>query len=215
MLGQPLAAKADEPPQISAAAEPRDVQVGEPFVVQLSVTVDSNSPSPGDPHLALPDGLRAGPPSTSTQTQINLINGRLTRRSGITATWQVLATREGVFVVTPDITWNGRKVSANALRITVHAAGAPGAPGTPGRSRPQRGNPFDPFGMLPRGFPGFPGGFEPPDAPAEPEPAAQDPELAMDAPLDSKVFLRSVIDEKNPVVGQQVTMTIYVYARVT
>ena len=169
MLGAPLAAKADEP-GISAAAEPRDVQVGEPFVVQLSVTVDSNSPAPGEPHLALPDGLRAGPPSTSTQTQINLINGRLTRRSGITATWQVLATREGVFVVTPDITWNGRKCQRTrcASRCTRPVRLAhPARLGAVAHSGATRSTPL---GCCPEDS-RVPGGFEPPDSPAEPEPA--------------------------------------------
>jgi len=194
-----------EPPVMNATAEPRSVEVGEVLSVSLSVTVDSSAPSPSDPRLALPDALRSGPPNISTQTQISFVNGHLTRRSGITANWQVVAAREGVFVVTPSVTWNGRKLQANALRITVH----PATPG--GRARrptpTPAPNPFDPFGM----FPKLPNLFDQP----EPPPAAPaDPELSLDAPLDSKVFLRSVVDQKNPVVGEQVTLTIYAYARV-
>jgi hypothetical protein len=62
-------------------------------------------------------------------------------------------------------------------------------------------------------FPQFPNLFGQPE-PATPEPEVQqDPEIALDAPLDSKVFLRSVVDHRNPVVGEQVTLTVFVYQR--
>jgi len=200
-----LFAQADTP-TMSASADPREVEVGEAFTVSLSVTADAAAPSPSDPRLALTDGLRAGAPSVSTQTQISFINGRMTRRSGITATWQVVAARAGVFVVTPSVTWNGKKLQANALRITVH----PPTPGGRRRQAPQpMPNPFDPFGM----FPKLPGFFDTPE-PEVPQTAPVDPELSLDAPLDSRVFLRSVVDQKAPVVGEQVTLTIYVYSRV-
>jgi hypothetical protein len=192
-----------ESPAMNATAEPRTVEVGEALSVSLSVTVDSNAPSPSEPHLALPEGLRAGPPNISTQTQISFVNGRLSRRSGITATWQVVATREGVFVATPSIAWNGRRLQANALRVTVH----PATPGGRARRTQPAPNPFDPFGM----FPKLPNLFDQPEAPPA---TPADPELYLDAPLDSKVFLRSVVDQNNPVVGEQVTLTIYAYARV-
>ncbi len=118
-------------PSVSASAEPREVEVGEAFSVSLTVTVDASSPSPGDPRLALPEALKASPPSISSQTQISFVNGHMSRRSGITATWQVVATHAGTFVVTPSVSWNGKKLAANPLRIAVHAA----TPG--GRRRPQ------------------------------------------------------------------------------
>ncbi|HKQ68502.1 MAG TPA: BatD family protein [Polyangiaceae bacterium] len=196
---------AEEPPQISASIQPNDVLVGEAFSVTMSVTVDSNAPQPSDPKLTLPSGLRASPPSISTQTQISFGNGGLSRRSGISATWQVVATQEGVFTLgPPSVSWSGRRLQARALRVTVHPAGAPRA------RRPQSQNPFDPFGM----FPQMPGFLDPPPEPA-PAPAPDiDPELSLDAPLDSKVFLRSVVDQKSPVVGEQVTFTVYLYSRV-
>jgi hypothetical protein len=197
-------------PAVSASAEPRDVDVGEPFTITLSITVDASGPSPSDPRIAHNDGLRAGPPSISTQTQISFVNGHLSRRSGITATWQVVAAREGVFVVTPSASLNGKKVQANGLRITVH-------PATPGGRRRQPApsqNPFDPFGNPFGNFPKLPGILDVPE-PEVPPAAPSDPELSLDAPLDSRVFLRSVVDQKNPVVGEQVTLTIYVYSRVS
>jgi hypothetical protein len=202
-LAQPQAAQM---PEMSASVEPSDVEVGEPFNVVLTVSSPSGGPSASDPQLILPSALRASPPSLSSQQQISFINGRLIRKSGISATWQVLAAREGVFVIgPPTVNFNGQRVGANTLRVTVHAAGS----GT-GRTRraPRSSNPFDPFGM----FPKLPGLFEPPDVSIPDEPA-QDPSLSLDAPLDARVFLRSVIDQKTPVVGEQVTLTIYMYAR--
>jgi hypothetical protein len=194
---------------VSSSLQPNEVQVGEPFSVQLSVTTDAGGPSASDPRLTLPDGLRASPPSVSTQTQITFMNGRLSRRSGFTATWQVVATREGVYgVAAPSAAWNGRRVQGSALRVKVHAAGAPGTPG-PRRHGPSTPNPFDPFGMFPR-FPNF---MDTPETDTA-EPGVQvDPEIAIDAPLDSKVFLRSVVDQRNPVVGEQVTLTVFIYQR--
>jgi hypothetical protein len=206
----PAELRAQSEPTISASLQPNDVEVGEPFTVQLNVTTDASGPSANDPRLVLPDGLRASQPSVSTQTQISFINGRLSRRSGFTATWQVVATREGVFgIASPTAAWNGRRVQANALRVKVHAAGAPGAPGSR-RRVPSTPNPFDPFGMFPR-FPNF---FDTPEQEAPPPETQGDPDIALDAPLDPKVFLRSVVDQRNPVVGEQVTLTIFIYQRI-
>jgi hypothetical protein len=203
LLPVELVAQSADPPSISAAAQPRDVEVGEPFTISLTIGVDSSSPAPSDPRLALPDAIRAGSPSISNQFQVSFVNGHMSRTSSVTATWQAVAAREGFFMVTPSATWNGKKVQANPVRIKVHAA----TPG--GRRRPPQPtpNPFDPFGMFPR-LPFF-------DAPETevPQVPPADPELALDAPLDQRVFLRSVVDQKNPVVGEQVTLTIYVYRR--
>jgi hypothetical protein len=197
-----------EPPSVTASVQPREVEVGEPFSVTLTVTVDSSAPSPSDPVLPLPNGLHAGPPSVSSQTQISIVNGHMSRKSGITAAWQVVATREGAFGIgPPSVTWNGRKVQANGMRVVVH----PASPGGRQRHAAPSPNPFDPFGGM---FPKLPGIFDTPQPEPQAEPAP-DPELALDAPLDPKVFLRSVVDQKNPVVGEQVTLTIYVYARPT
>ena len=145
---------AQSEPSVNSSLQPNEVQVGEPFSVQLSVTTDASGPSASDPRLALPDGLRASQPSVSTQTSITFMNGRLSRKSGFTATWQVVATREGVYgIAAPSAAWNGRRVQGTALRVKVHAAGAPGTPGTR-RRVPSTPNPFDPFGMFPR-FPNF------------------------------------------------------------
>jgi hypothetical protein len=195
-------------PSVSAEVQPRDIEVGETFSVSFTITVDASMPAPADPRLAVPDGIRASQPSVSTQTSISFMNGRMTRKSGITATWQAVASRDGVFVLTPSASWNGKRVQANpALRIKVH----PATPGGRRRPQPQSPNPFDPFGNPFGPFPSLP--FFDQREPEPPQLPPADPELSLDAPLDSRIFLRAVVDQKNPVVGEQVTLTVYVYTR--
>jgi hypothetical protein len=195
-----------DPPSVSSSIQPREVEVGETFIVTLTVTVDSSTPNPTDPALALPDGLRAGAPSVSSQTQISIVNGHMSRKSGISATWQVVASREGTFGLgPPSVMWSGRKIQGNGMRVVVH----PATPGGRQRHANPSPSPFDPFGGL---FPRLPNIFDTPTPEPEPE-VSGDPEIALDTPLDSKVFLRAVVDQKSPVVGEQVTLTVYVYAR--
>src|SRR5262249_36054532 len=56
--------------------------------------------------------------------------------------------------------------------------------------------------------------FDAPE-PELPQAPAGDPELSLDAPLDSRIFLRSIVEPKSVVVGEQVTLTIYCYSRVS
>jgi hypothetical protein len=200
-------ARAQQPPQISASADAEQVEVGEPFSISLTVTAPAGSPEATDPRLAVPPGMTQSGPSISTQMQVNFGTGGWSRRSGITATWRVVAGREGTFTIEgPTVAWNGQRLRSNALRVTVIPAGS-------GRSRrgvaPQSQNPFDPFGMLPR----LPNLFDSPPL-AEPTlPEASNPDLQLDAPLDQTVFLRAIASPKAAVVGEQITLSVYVYDR--
>src|SRR3954469_7186854 len=194
-------------PHMSTTVEAERVEVGQPFTVQLEVTADASGPEPSDARLPLPAGMTASGPSISSQTQISFVNGRMSRSSGISARWQVVASQPGTFNLGPPrVAWNGRRVAANAVRVTVVPAGA--AP------RPQRrgggsGNPFDPFGM----FPNFPNLF---DTPQQRDPSPQlneDPEIAMAAAPDPNLFLRAIVDPPAAVIGEQVTLNVYVYVR--
>jgi hypothetical protein len=201
-------ARAQQPPQISASIDATEVEVGEQFSISLSVTVQAGSSDPTDPRLVLPAGMSQSAPSISSQMQVSFANGRLSRSSGITASWRVVAGREGTFAIEgPSMAWNGQRLRSNALRITVVPAGASA------RSRrggaPQGQNPFDPFGMFPR----LPNLFDAP-APAEPAvPETSNPDLVLDAPLDQAVFLRAIASPKAAVVGQQITLGVYLYDR--
>jgi hypothetical protein len=205
------AAAQREPPQISASIDAAAVEVGEPFSISLNVTVQSGSPDPSDPRLALPPGMTQSAPSISSQTQISYANGRLSRRSGITATWRIVAGREGTFTIDgPSISYNGERLRSNALRITVSPAGASARSRSgAGVGAPQSQNPFDPFGMFPR----LPNLFD--SVPlAEPSlPETSNPDLLLDAPLDQNIFLRAIAAPKSAVVGEQVSVSVYLYDR--
>src|SRR3954454_18812994 len=171
VLMLPGAASAQAVPHMSTSVEADRVEVGQPFTVQMEVTADASGPEPSDARLPLPAGMTASGPSISAQTQISCVNGRMSRSPGIAARGQVVASQPGTFNLgPPSVAWNNRRVSANAVRVTVVPAGA--AP------RPQRrgggsGNPFDPFGM----FPNFPNLY---DTPQQRDPSPQlseDPEI--------------------------------------
>jgi hypothetical protein len=200
-----------EPPRISASIDASEVEVGEPFSISLNVTVQSGSPEPTDPRLVLPPGMTPSAPSISSQTEISFVNGRLSRRSGITATWRIVAAREGTFTIDgPSIAYSGERLRSNALRVTVSPAGAAVRSRRGGGvGAPQIQNPFDPFGMFPR----LPNAFDSP-LPVEPIlPETSNPDLLLDAPLDQTVFLRAIAAPKEAVVGEQVTLGVYLYDR--
>jgi BatD DUF11 like domain len=202
-LVAPLGAWAQgAPPRLRSSVDADHVEVGQRFTFQLEVTLDASSPEASDPRLVLPGGMTASGPSISSQTQISFVNGHMSRSSGITASWQVVASKEGTFTLgPPSVAWNGRRLSAGAVRVTVMPAGA--APRAGGRPK----NPFDPFGM----FPGFSNLF---DTPLDREPpVSDDPELAVDVAPDPNLFLRAVVNPPSAVVGEQVTLSVYLYIR--
>lgn len=191
-------------PSLSARVDQDTVEVGEPFNVTLQATTGAGSGAPSDPRLMLPAGLTASSPSTSTQSQVSIVNGRMTQSAGVTVTWQVVASREGKFKLGPlSVMVNGTRVEAQAPQVTVGPRGS-----HPHRSAPRPGSPFDPFGI----FPKFPGFFDNPQ-PDESQRAPVDPEVALDAPLDQMAFLRATVNKTTAVVGEQVTATVYLYTR--
>lgn len=189
------------PPQLRATLSSNNVAVGEPFTLTLEATISSGSPSPSDPQVSLPQGLSGSHPSVSTQSRISIVNGRVTQSTGINASWRLSADRAGSFTIPgPSVAWDGQRITANSVTLNVHSGPAPSQPS---RRRP---NPFDPFGMLGQ----LPGVFEV----QEPEPEPEVPnELALDKAPDPYVFLRAVADKERAVVGEQVTLSVYLYSR--
>lgn len=188
-------------PSLRASLDSADVAVGEPFTLTLSATVQSGAPSPSDPRLSPPAGLSASGPSISTQTSISIVNGRVTQSTGFSATFRLVASREGTYRIPgPSIAWNGSRISTTPLTVTVHSG--------PPRRAPSRPNPFDPFGM----FGQLPNLFDTPQPQAPSAPEAP-PELHLDVAPDPTVFLRAIADKTTAVVGEQVTLTTWLYSR--
>ena len=200
----PSAAQGGDPPRIRATAQPDEVEVGEMFAVSLIALVGRRDTAPVRPKLKLPPGLtlRAGP-QVASRTEATLGSQPIVYQ-GIEATWHVEATRTGRFRVGPmTVEHKGRVFESNLVEVKVVARGA----------KPPR-NPVDPFGLLPQlpfgHIPGFNEDLLQPPTPPEPP---SDPALALNAAPDSVVFLRSIVDKMQAVVGEQVTLSIYQYTR--
>lgn len=140
----------------------------------------------------------------------SIVNGVASEVNGLTSTWRIRADREGTFTVGPaQVTIDGAVKNVPAAKVTVVGRGK--APkrnndpfaGTPFAGTFPQGSTIDPFkGLLDFG-----------DDDRTPEPAAPtaDPKLGMDAPRQSVAFLHGVVDKTRAVVGEQVTLSVYLY----
>lgn len=192
-------------PDISVRPSSDRVEVGELFTIELKAMGDRGTSTPTDADLRVPQGLTVVGKSESSQTMINGFGPGASIRVGIGVTWQVVGEKPGRYVIPgPTVVWNGHRLSSSKIQIQV----------TPTNGRPRR-QPHNPF--LGPGGPGFtfPWSFrgEPPldeDEASDPRAVA---ELAMPAAPDPVAFLRAVIDKKTVVIGEQVTLSFYVYFR--
>jgi hypothetical protein len=96
---------------------------------------------------------------------------------------------------------SGTRHAARPARVTVVPQGqAPSRPPPSSRFDPFAGSPFDPF----KGF------FD--DVEPQRPQATGDPKLAMDAPRAPVAFLHAKIDKTRAVVGEQITLSMYLYS---
>jgi hypothetical protein len=203
-----VAAPARAAVSLSTEVSPRKVEAGERFVVRLRATSDGDE-AVTSPDLKLPPGITGSGPNVSSQSQISIVNGQMTRAVGISATWVLVAKAPGTYKLSPAsvVTPDGRK-SDRAVTIEVVP---PGSLPTP----PLAGQPLDPFNMLRGfggpGFPGFPGFPGLDDEPQQPQLPELPEEYRIDHPPDSSAFVRVRALPKRVVVGEQVTLSGYAY----
>jgi hypothetical protein len=201
----PVVARAQSAPQLQVQADVDTVGVGD--VVHLELSAQSADGMPTDPQPgATPGFVVRGQSSSPSQTHIS-INGNRIDRFGLTVDWALQAQRVGTFSVgPPTVSIGGSRVAARSVTIHVVPAGQ-------GPQRPQQQiqsptpfpqapgfSPFDPWRGL---FPGVDPGAQPS--------VTTDPRLALDAPRGNFYFLHAVVDTPSPVVGQQVTFSVYEY----
>lgn len=196
---------------LSTEVSPRKVEVGERFMVRLRA-MSRGDDRASDPQLKLPPGLSASGPNVGSQSQMSIVNGRMTQSVGISATWILSASRPGTYQIGPASvqTADGRRQD-RVVSVEVVP------PGSLQRDPPPLGGqPLDPWGML-RGFgnqpfPGFPGFSDRDLEPEEPQLPQLPEEYRIERPLDPIAFLRARAVPKKVVVGEQVTLSVYAYA---
>jgi hypothetical protein len=196
--------RADTPPRITVHPSADTVEVGEAFTIELKALVDQGSQYPSDPQLKAPPNFAVEGPSISQQMFMNGLGARAQVLVGIGATWRLVARAPGKYTIAaPTVRWGGKRIAGKSVQIEVVPAGSR-------PRRPQFANPF----LLPGipGMPGFPGDPTTDDddePPAAPTGAAK--ELAMPSAPDPVVFVRAVPDKKSAVIGEQVTVSFYIY----
>jgi BatD DUF11 like domain len=185
-----------------------EIGVGETLDVQLDA-MSADDEAPTLPELVVPNGFEVRGPSIGTRQQVSISGFQMQRQTGISATWQLTATRAGVYSIGPaSVEVGGRRQRAQAVQIRVLAEGQ--RPARPPRRNRRPRSPFDPFGtddpfddLFDRLRGGGSAGFE-----RLPQAA---PDILPERALDPVAYLEARIDTQHAVVGQQVTLTIYAH----
>jgi hypothetical protein len=202
-LGFEGSAAAASPPHVTVQASATRVEVGESFTVELRAMVEQGGAAPSNAEIAPPRNLSVVSQSEGTQMIVDQTSNHPSVQVGLRAAWQIVAQKPGRYTIpAPTVQWNGHRVAGTPVAIEV-------VPST-GRHRqpPQSNNPF----LLPGG-PGFNFSFpsHQDDESSEPRTA---PDLALPEAPDPSVFVHTKVDKKSVVVGQQISLGIYVYRRI-
>ena len=173
-------------PEVSATVSSSSVEVGEEFRVDLTAVTDDGS-MPSDPQLTVPTGIIAYSPRLSTRMEMTMVGGTTMTRRSLTATWTLVAEREGNFTIpAPAILVDGTRYTGGGTFFV--------------RVRPSTRFPF----------PQPPGGGTLDDEGAPLDSKA----LRLPSGPDPKLFVRAVADKRQVLVGEQVTLSYYLYYRV-
>jgi hypothetical protein len=181
------------------------VEVGDTITYSQQVMAHGglmpSDPKPG----ALPGFSLRGVSSAPVQMRMN-VNGTVDEVNGLMTSWTLRAEKVGTFTLGPShITLGGGRRSGAGVTVRVVEAGkgTPRMRGRPSGVDPFGANPLDPFKGL----------FDFGDDDRAPEPAAPsgDPKLAMEAPRAPIAFLHATVDKTSAVVGEQVTLNVYLY----
>lgn len=197
--------------ELTGNIDAHEIELGDTITYTLQATSTTNE-APSDPRLAPPAGFTVVDSSSSPTHMVSIVNGHRTDKHGLTASWRLRSDRLGVFTVGPaSIAFAGGRRSGPPQRVTVVAPGS----GTSKPRRPRRPTPFDPFDPF-GGSPldPFRGIFPNIDDDSSTDPfggLSTDPKLALDSPRAPIAFLHATIDKARAVVGEQVTLTVYLY----
>lgn len=210
-----LASREASAAKISVSASARQIELGDVVSITLAVNLSSQDETVSNCKLFIPGSFRGAGPQMGQQSTINISGGQMVRSTAITCTWSLEAKSVGKFTLGPASVWvKGVEEHGEPITITV----------VPQGSAPRQ--PFDPFRDLLRDMQRD---FDP-QQPEEPQ-VPLDPNLALETAPDSVAFLHatlqvggapptpptapSSLDKKSAVVGEQVTLDVYLYLDAT
>jgi hypothetical protein len=198
-------AEAGGPPQITVRAGATQVEAGEAFTIELSAMVDQGGGQPQSPEIRPPRDVGVIGQSESTQMFVNQSGGGTSIQIGLRATWQLMAQKPGRYVIpAPTVEVDGRRFAGTPVTIEV----------VPSTGRPRRQQPSNNPFLMPGG-PSF--NFSFPHAGSQDDESSGPrvaPELALPTAPDPQIFVHTRVDKKSVVVGQQISLGIYVYRRI-
>ncbi len=188
--------------EISANVDSDTIEIGDSVTYSQKVMVHGGG-SPTDPKPGAITGFTLQGVSSAPVHMRMMINGSNDEVNGLVTSWTLRANKVGTFTLGPSqVTIGGTRHSAAAVRVKVVERGKGGA-----RPRP----PQDPFGASP--LDPFKGLFDFGDDDRRPEPVlpSADPKLGMDTARAPVAFLHATVDKTRAVVGEQVTLSVYLY----
>lgn len=188
-------------------ASAHQAELGEGIRIELSAMSDDDA-TPHTPRLKVPAGFSVQGPTVSSSQQISFVNGHFEHKRGITASFIVIGTQPGQFVIGPGTVMVGQQVlTGETVTVEIVPAGSIPKPKRP-RSLFDPSDPFDPFSLLQR-MPNLQGQDDLDDAlPSTPQIPE---EYVVQKPLEPLAFLRATITPDHAVVGQQMTLRVYAY----
>lgn len=206
-------------PEIEMTADRPTVAVGEQFELQIRVTTTGQA-APERIQLPALDAFVVEGRSISRPMQFSFGFGQgPVVRQTTSYTFDLRARQQGRFTLAAvEAQLGGVTYRGQSLTITVVPAGAAPPPAT---LQPIQPNVPNPWGTGPL-FPGFPGlvpqlpdiPIQPlPGTPGSPTPNVIAPEDLTGAQLDEQLFVRAVLDKPRAYIGEQATLTVYLYAR--
>lgn len=219
LVGMPRLARAQQV-ELSANVDPQTVEVGATFRYQMRAQVTGTGGA--SPRSAQPGALPAGIDLVSTSSSpmriaVNM-NGVPSQIEALTTVWTLRASKTGTFTLGPaTVDVSGTRRTAKPVKVTVVAKGkAPRPQRGPDAFDPFSGNPFDFFNQGPDPFGGGGLPFDPfRDLQDDQNPLFQiptDKKFALAEPRAPKAFLHAVVDKPRAVVGEQVTLSVYLYS---
>ncbi len=195
-------------PDVTTSVSARRVEAGERFALTLVVTSEDSLGGVSQPSLAAPTGVTVEGPSYSSSSQTRIINGVVTTKSSVRITYTLRAHALGTITIpAPSAVVGGRRVTGQSATVEVVPASGGGAGASTGAGIGVFGAP----GVAPQLFPPSPFDFDD-NAPDDDSSSAKD--LALDTGPDEPIFLFAKPDKDKVFVGEQVTLSVYLYYRV-